>query len=111
MRQSMTIRLEPNLLELAKQAARSENRTLTNYIETLIQKNIHPMEPDKNKDKLFSSYSSGEINRRQLEDQTGLTFGEILHELAIRKLKLPRVNSIKLMNKKQKTYYEEIFGK
>ncbi|MBI5164366.1 MAG: hypothetical protein HY985_10745 [Magnetospirillum sp.] len=40
MRQSMTIRLEQDVLKVAKVRAKSENRTLTNYIETLIRKDI-----------------------------------------------------------------------
>ena len=36
----MTIRLALDVLEVAKIRARSENRTLTNYIETLIRKDI-----------------------------------------------------------------------
>ena len=40
MRQSMTIRLEQEVLNKAKTFAGLENRTLTNYIETLIMKDI-----------------------------------------------------------------------
>jgi hypothetical protein len=40
MRKSMTIRLALDVLEVAKVRAKSENRTLTNYIETLIRKDI-----------------------------------------------------------------------
>jgi hypothetical protein len=40
MRQSMTIRLDPTILSLAKSHANNDNRTLTNYIETLIRKDI-----------------------------------------------------------------------
>lgn len=41
MRQSMTIRLDQDLLSKAKSCAVSENRTLTNYIETLILKDVN----------------------------------------------------------------------
>ena len=37
MRQSMTIRLDQEVLSQARSYAESENRTLTNYIETLIK--------------------------------------------------------------------------
>lgn len=40
MRQSMTIRLDQDVLNRAKTFAILENRTLTNYIETLIMKDI-----------------------------------------------------------------------
>ena len=40
MRQSMTIRLDEDILKNAKVYATQENRTLTNYIETLIKKDI-----------------------------------------------------------------------
>lgn len=41
MRQSMTIRLDQDVLTQAKFFASRENRTLTNYIETLIRKDIN----------------------------------------------------------------------
>ena len=41
MRQSMTIRLDQDVLNQAKTYANSENRTLTNYIETLIKMDIN----------------------------------------------------------------------
>ena len=40
MRQAMTIRLDEDVLKVAKAHATMENRTLTNYIETLIKKDI-----------------------------------------------------------------------
>jgi len=40
MRQSMTIRIEKDVLDVAKVRAKAENRTLTNYIETLVLKDI-----------------------------------------------------------------------
>jgi post-segregation antitoxin (ccd killing protein) len=42
MRQSMTIRIDQDLLNQAKACAVLENRTLTNYIETLILKDVRP---------------------------------------------------------------------
>lgn len=46
MRKSMTIRLDHDVLEVAKVRAKTENRTLTNYIETLIRKDIAKRTPD-----------------------------------------------------------------
>lgn len=40
MRKALTIRLDPETLAAAKRVAREDNRTLTNYIETLIQINL-----------------------------------------------------------------------
>ena len=40
MRKSMTIRMDPDLLEAAKRRARGENRTVTNYIETVLRKDL-----------------------------------------------------------------------
>ena len=36
----MTIRLDPEVLKIAKVRAAAEKRTLTNYIETLIRKDL-----------------------------------------------------------------------
>jgi hypothetical protein len=40
MRHSMTVRLDQGVLDVARLRARAENRTLTNYIETLIKTDI-----------------------------------------------------------------------
>ena len=40
MRQSVTMRLDPNVLKAAKRKAISDNRTLTNYIETLLRRDL-----------------------------------------------------------------------
>ncbi len=36
----MTIRMDPDVLEAAKRRARSENRTLTNYVETVLRREL-----------------------------------------------------------------------
>lgn len=115
MRQSMTIRLDPEVLAVAKQIAGTNNRTLTNYIETLIRKDIianaDPLCPiPSNHDVLFTAYSSVKITRRILEEKTGLWFGEILEELGKRGLHLPTVDSTAHFNDKQMTLYNTIFG-
>lgn len=118
MRHSMTIRLENSVLAAAKQIAKSNNRTLTNYIETLIQKDIairHSglnLKVQRNEwNELFKAYSSGKITLTSLEEQTCLWFSEILEELGKRGLKLPIVDSLPHYNAKQRKLYEEIFGK
>ncbi|MCC7046289.1 MAG: hypothetical protein IT562_06215 [Alphaproteobacteria bacterium] len=40
MRESMTIRMNPGVLDAAKKRARTENRTLTNYIETVLRREL-----------------------------------------------------------------------
>lgn len=40
MRQSITMRLDPAVLKAARNKAGSDNRTLTNYIETLMRKDL-----------------------------------------------------------------------
>jgi len=36
----MTIRMNPGVLDAAKKRARTENRTLTNYIETVLRREL-----------------------------------------------------------------------
>lgn len=40
MRKAVTLRLEPEVLAEARNCARTENRTLTNFIETLVKQRI-----------------------------------------------------------------------
>lgn len=40
MRQSMTIRVDQDVLAAAKRRAKNEKRTLTNYIETLLRRDL-----------------------------------------------------------------------
>jgi len=59
--------------------------------------------------KVLSEYSNGDVSRRQIEEVTGLWFGEILSEMAKRKLSLPRVNSAIKFNANQSALFERIF--
>ena len=47
MRQSVTMRLDPRVLKAARRKASSDNRTLTNYVETLMRRDLgmSPTEP------------------------------------------------------------------
>ncbi|MDP2783003.1 MAG: hypothetical protein Q8O38_00215 [Sulfurimicrobium sp.] len=116
MRQSMTIRLDQEVLAVAKRVAEANNRTLTNYIETLIRKDIagNRGNPDVNpvpqQNELFEAYSAGRMTRRALEDETGLWFGEVLAEMGKRGLPLPRVDSTVHLNSKQLALHDAIFG-
>lgn len=40
MRQPVTVRLDPAVLDAARGRAKSDNRTLTNYIETLMRRDL-----------------------------------------------------------------------
>ncbi|HLI10552.1 MAG TPA: hypothetical protein VKY65_03040 [Alphaproteobacteria bacterium] len=40
MRQSFTMRLDPSVLKAARKKAARDNRTLTNYIETLLRRDL-----------------------------------------------------------------------
>ena len=46
MKKPITVRIEERLLGEARQRARDENRSLTNYIETLLRRGI--LEPKRN---------------------------------------------------------------
>lgn len=40
MKRSLTVRLDPELLAAARQCARGQNRTLTNFLETIIRRHV-----------------------------------------------------------------------
>lgn len=40
MRQSVTMRIDPDVLKAARSKAVSDNRTLTNYVETLMRRDL-----------------------------------------------------------------------
>ncbi len=46
MRQPVTVRLDPDVLKVAKAKAVGDNRTLTNYIETLMRRDLHLAAPE-----------------------------------------------------------------
>ena len=62
------------------------------------------------RDALLEEYSAGRLGRCALEEATGLWFGEILAELAQRRLPLPRVDSRIHFNEAQQRLYEHVFG-
>ena len=65
--------------------------------------------PDVHIGEAMKAYSSGVITHRELEDQTGLWFEDILGELCKRGLPLPRVDSTVHYNKKQMALYTSVF--
>ena len=46
MRKSMTIRMDPEVLAAARSRARSDNRTVTNYIETVLRRDLNLPQSD-----------------------------------------------------------------
>lgn len=116
MRQSLTIRLDHVILSAAKRAAEFHNRTLTNYIETLLKDDLsataYPSDDAldlSQHNAWFTAYSLGYLSRRELEEKTGLWFGDILYALSQQKLSLPRVSSVSHLNARQAALHNRIF--
>jgi hypothetical protein len=61
-------------------------------------------------DQLLAAYSEGRTSRRELEQATGLWFGEILSELARCRLPLPRVDTRVHFNEAQHQLFRRVFG-
>ena len=61
-------------------------------------------------DSQLEDYSAGRMSRRELERATGLWFGEILAEMAIRHLPLPRVDTRVHFNEAQQRLFKQVFG-
>ena len=45
MKKLVTFRLDAELLERARRTAQAENRTLTNFVETVLKRSFEPHEP------------------------------------------------------------------
>ena len=58
---------------------------------------------------LLAAYSEGRIGRRELEQSSGLWFGEVLAELAARGLPLPRVDTRANFNEAQRNLFARVF--
>lgn len=61
-------------------------------------------------DSLIQQYADGEISRTQLQEETGLSFFDVLDRLASLNLKLPKVDTFGRYNEKQKLIFNEFFG-
>ena len=61
-------------------------------------------------DQLLLKYSKGQLGRKELEQASGLWFGEILAELGRRGWPLPRVDSTVHFNAAQRELYRQVFG-
>ncbi|OFA04807.1 hypothetical protein [Duganella sp. HH101] len=59
---------------------------------------------------LLAAYSEGRISRRELEQSSGLWFGEILAALAERGLPLPRVDTRVHFSAAQRHLFTQVFG-
>jgi prevent-host-death family protein len=60
---------------------------------------------------LLTRYSQGVLNRRDLQEQTGLSFGEVLQGLGELELSLPRVKTAHRYSAKQRSLHEKVFGR
>lgn len=60
--------------------------------------------------KKIGMYADGEISRLDLQNESGLSFFDILERLTALNLKLPKVDTNPKYNDKQKLIYDEFFG-
>ena len=60
--------------------------------------------------RLIADYAGGRLTRARLQEETGLSFGEVLLHMAKAGLKLPVVRTIGRFNTKQRKLYEQIFS-
>ena len=65
---------------------------------------------EKEVNKLLKMYADGFMNRHDTQDETGLTFDEMLLRMQQIGLTLPVVRTYDRYNEKQKALYEEIFS-
>ena len=65
---------------------------------------------DERLEQLLKAYSSGRLSHRELEQATGLWFGDILAALRARGLPLPRVDSRAHFNEAQQRLFDQVFG-
>jgi hypothetical protein len=75
MKQAVTFRIDPDLLAAARQCASRENRTLTNFVETVLKQHIVDVGgapkkfPVSHERKPTSSMSLADLNRRGAHDE------------------------------------------
>lgn len=60
--------------------------------------------------RILSLYSNGRMDRHDVQDETGLSFGEILQRLRQAGLTLPMVRTYGRFNERQRALYNEIFS-
>ena len=87
----------------------TKNGKIAAYL-TPSQNNDKQTLTDKQLDKILSAYSAGNVTRRNLEELTGLWFSDILAELELRGLQLPKVDTKVHFNNKQLSLYNSIFS-
>lgn len=117
MRQPLTIRLDARIASAAKNASEFHHLTLTGYIEALIQNDLRTrcypgaeFSSISQCDAWLMAYSTGRLSRQDVEEKTGLWFGEILDALRQRRLSLPKVHASAYLNTGQTELYHRIFG-
>jgi len=60
-------------------------------------------------DELLGMFSKGLVERRDVQDETGMFFGDILTRMRRLGLTLPIVRTFERFNSQQRALYEEIF--
>ena len=60
-------------------------------------------------DQALADYSAGKLSRHELQNQTGLWFGDVLLELAKRGLQLPRFDPAPSCSAGEQAIYNELF--
>lgn len=60
--------------------------------------------------KLLKRFAAGDLAREDLQERTGLWFGDILALLKLVEVPLPIVRTYGRYNEKQRALYDEIFG-
>jgi prevent-host-death family protein len=60
--------------------------------------------------RLIADYANGRVTRARLQEETGLSFGEVLLHLAAAGLPLPVVRTIDRFTPKQRKLYDQMFA-
>ena len=58
---------------------------------------------------LLKLYAAGRLGRADLEEETGLHFGEIILAMRVAGLTLPRVRTLDRLNAAQRALYDQVF--
>ena len=85
----------------------TKNNKVVAILTPAAQERAQPADTYLNK--ILAEYSAGVVSRKRVEEATGLWFGEILAEMAKRKLALPKVNSALKFNAEQSVLFDRIF--
>ncbi|MGY3697751.1 hypothetical protein ACVIGA_007831 [Bradyrhizobium sp. USDA 3240] len=65
MKQAITVRIDPDLLAIARACAKQENRTLTNFLETALKERIGSSDTSQLPKHQFASRKSGRAGSKR----------------------------------------------